>query len=194
MATQQSFQSNFIRPLVECYGQQRFPEIRVKALWEKLKIYPDHVLTQAVEKVILTFDNFPGVSEIMNTAGSIAGEYLKFREEELKASSSCFRCSSQGVIVANNYAYRCSCELGEICYPAYPIYEGQVNVQGKIYQDEEGNRIYEDGNYLAISPKNSKNIRDFKFYLKSGTNKQPQKPSSEIKAKRPSYHDFLSEK
>lgn len=167
MATEAKFTSDFIKPLVECYGQAKLPGVRIKRIWEKLKSFPDHILGQCADRIILNHDNFPGVFTIMNVCAEVGAEYSRSASEGIKDSVKCIRCRSQGVVIANNYAYKCTCQLGELLYPVYPLYQGQVHIQEKTYFDEDGNRIFEDGNYRAVVPPGCTDIRQIRTVVKS---------------------------
>lgn len=188
MATEAVFQAKFIKPLVDCYGQIKFPGIRVQKIWERLKVYPDHLLALCADKIILNFDNFPGIQAILNTCAEVVGEQSKEESERIKASVICFKCRSQGVVVVNNNAYKCNCQLGDLLYPAYPVYAGQVQFKEKIFYEEDGTKIIEDANYIHIIPVNKKSIRDIRTIIK-----QPKSNIVELDKtdfKRMSFNDF----
>ncbi len=160
------FKEHFLQPLVACYGAQKFPEVRINSIWDRLKHLPGYVYKQCSEKIILNFDNFPGVQQILNTCAEVSNEYSRAEAEKLKASINCFRCSSQGVIVVNNYSYKCTCQLGELCYPAFPLYRGQVQFQDKEYFEEDGTRVFETANHITRTPKDCRDIRQVRTIVK----------------------------
>lgn len=165
MATEAHFQSKFIKPLIDCYGQNKFPEIRIKKIWERFKAFPDHLLSQCADRIILNFDNFPGLQTIFNTCAEVGAEFGKAEAEKLKKSIQCHKCSSQGVVVVSNLAYKCHCQLGELLYPAYQKYGGQVEFDERRYSDDEGHH-FENAVIKAFRPKGSTNIRDLRVIIK----------------------------
>lgn len=191
MATEANFQNNFIRPLMECYGQIKFPAIRVKKIWERLKLLPDNLMGPCAEKIILNFDMFPGIQKILDTCAEVANEYSYSEVARIKATTSCYKCASQGVIVANNYAYKCTCQLGELLYPSYPLHQGQVHVQDKVYTDNEGNRVFENGSHLTIVPRGCKNIKQIKTIVKDPITVLKKKDNPSFR--KPMFNDFTPE-
>lgn len=160
------FKQKFIKPLVDCYGQQKFPEVRVRAIWEKLKGIPEHLYSKAADKVVLNCDLFPGVQKILDTAGEVAYEFSKNESERLKEEIKCSRCRSQGVLVVDNFAYKCTCQLGELLYPAYARYDGQAPFIDKISTGPNGEYIFENGTMHSIVPASCKDIRQIKTVIK----------------------------
>lgn len=166
MATEIAFQNKFVKPLVECYGQTKLPMVRIQKIWERVKELPDHLIAQCADRIILNFDNFPGVQGILNTCAEVGGEYARAEGERLKAEVKCIRCRSQGVVVANNYAYKCTCQLGELLYPYYPRYQGQVHIQDKFEVDAEGNKTFENATYQSFVPAGCTDVRQVRTIIK----------------------------
>lgn len=186
MRKEEMYSIHFVKPLVECYGQQKFPAIRIKAIWEKLKIFPENLYTQCAERIILNHDNFPGIQAILNTCAEVGHEYTKGHSEELKKSVNCFRCRSQGVIIVNNFAYKCTCQLGELCYPAYAPYSGESEDKEHVSFLEDGTRVFENGSMISYTPPRCDNIRDVKTIIKNQQfkpfkNEAPEKARTEMK-------------
>lgn len=180
MATEEAFKNFFLSPLMECYGAQKFPNVRNKLLWSRVKSFPDQTLKQCADKIILNFDQFPGVQGILNTCAEVAGEFGREEAEKLKSSISCYKCNSHGVVQVNNYAYRCICKLGDLLYPSFPKYEGQLSQAEILEVQEDGTRIIENNVYKFISPK-SKNIKDFSFIIKERVEALPKKQETAFK-------------
>jgi hypothetical protein len=182
------FQTKFIKPLTECYGQNRLPSIRVQKIWERMKALPEHLYGQIVDRIILNHDNFPGIQVILDTCSSVGHEYAKAEHEKLKKSLNCSRCRSQGVIVVNNVALRCTCQLGELLYPSYRQYAGQINQEEKSHTDSDGNYHFENGTHSSFVPKGSKSVRDVRVVVKDEKVLPFKKEQSDFKSL--SFNDF----
>lgn len=191
MATEQNFKSKFVAPLTECYGPSRLPAIRVTKIWERLKHYPDHLLGQCADRIVIAHENFPGVQKILEACGEVFTEHSRAEIERIKSSVNCHRCRSQGVIVVDNLAYKCSCQLGELCYPAYAPYRGQVATMETESFDKDGNRTFENGTMLSFVPKGARDIREVRTVIKSGERKPAPDPAKDEKRDRVSYDQFL---
>jgi hypothetical protein len=185
------FQTKFIKPLTECYGQNRLPSIRVQKIWERMKALPEHLYGQIVDRIILNHDNFPGIQVILDTCSSVGHEYAKAEHEKLKKSLNCSRCRSQGVIVVNNIALRCTCQLGELLYPSYRQYAGQINHEEKRYSDDEGHH-FENGTMKAFRPHGSTSVKDLRVIIKDPADVLPFKKENPD-FKNISFDDFRPE-
>lgn len=166
MTKEDIFKQKLIAPLIECYGQQKLPAIRIKAIWEKLKTLPDVLFSKSADRIVLNHDNFPGVHTILNIAAEVSSEYMRTQSEDIKSKIRCSLCNSQGVRIINNYAYKCTCQLGELCYPAYPLYAGQIQDKETVTTGESSEYIFENGTMQSIVPKNCQDIRQIKTVIK----------------------------
>jgi hypothetical protein len=167
MTNEELFQSKLIRPLIECYGQVKFPVVRIRAIWEKLKHTPTHLFSPIADKVILNFDMFPGVQKILDVAAEVSNDFFKHERERLKSELSCHRCRSQGVIIKNNLAYKCTCRLGDLCYPGYAVYQGQIEKPESQAFNDAGDYIFENSVMSSHVPKGCKSIKEIRTIIKS---------------------------
>jgi hypothetical protein len=166
MSKELLFKTKFMKPLIDCYGQNKFPEIRVAKILERIKGLPEHLYGQIVDRIILNHDNFPGIQVILDTCSSVGHEYAKAEHDKLKRSINCHRCRSQGVIVVNNVALRCTCRLGELLYPTFQQYGGQINQEETRKVDEDGNYHFENGTHSSFVPKDCRSIKDVRIIVK----------------------------
>ena len=166
MGTEAKFRSDLIQPLSECYGMAKFPQVRVQAIWSRVKSLPDSTYKAIADKIILNHDNFPGLNGIMAVCYEYTNQYAAKESDRLKASSRCTRCSAQGVVVVGGlYAYRCSCELGQLLYPNFAEYSGETKHSDQVSSDETMTTI-ETSAYIYKSPKKPSSIKDFSFVIK----------------------------
>jgi len=167
MATEESFAKNFLNPLMECYGKTKFPDIRVKKIWEKVCKYPDHLLGKIANQIILTHDQFPGMATILNSCGEMGNEFMRGEIERIKARNNCSRCQSNGFLIINGFAYHCdACELGLMLYPAWPKYEGQVPFREKIEVLDDGSIRFENAKIIAYTRKINRINTEYRLILK----------------------------
>lgn len=161
----EKFKENVLKPLMECYGAQKFPKARNDALWKRFQKMPHELYSEITNKIILTHDIFPGVSKIIECSAQVFWEYTKQREQDIKKNFSCRICNSQGVLTVNNFAYRCSCKLGQACYPAFAEYSGEKEIREKKEIDSEGNYKFYNSVMQSFVPKNCKDIRQVKTVI-----------------------------
>jgi len=129
---EEKFRQLFVAPMIECYGQTRLPPVKIKYFWERMQKFPEHVVRQCADRIILNHETFPGVTNALQTCSEIIRAHNAKAAAEVQVGKQCFSCGNQGVKVINNHAYRCTCDLGPMLYPAFPEYSGQT---GKILLD-----------------------------------------------------------
>lgn len=167
MASREFFTEKFLAPLVECFGKTKFPSVRVQKIWEKIEHYPDYLIAQCADRIILNFDQFPGMSAILNTCGELGNEYMKSQADEIKKKINCSRCQSNGYIVVNNFAYQCDrCALGRMLYPAWPKYDGQVPFRESIERLEDGTIKYENAKIVAYTKRSDRINTEYRLIIK----------------------------
>lgn len=186
---QKHFYDAFLTPLMKCYGDAKFPEPRVKVLLDKMRHYPINSFKLCADKIILNFDNFPGVQKILDTVAEVVHISSRDEAEMLKMKSTCRGCLAQGVRVIDNVAYQCTCDLGRLLYPNFAMYNGQIETPEKIWFDEEGNRHFENGYMHSITPKGCRDIRKIKTIIKSNN---PNYETHKTDYKKLAYGDFDS--
>lgn len=163
---EEEFKQFFVGPMTECFGPSRLPAVKIRFFWDRLKNYPLTVVRQCADRIILTHETFPGVQAALQACADILRTYNEQNAVVIRTETSCHSCRGAGVVTANNFAYRCHCKLGPMLFPNYPEYGGQKTTQPSE-RVENGERVFEDGNYITYAPVGEKNIRNIRTILKA---------------------------
>lgn len=189
MVTQNYFKNEFCQAVIEAYGKEKFTSARIQSAWNSLKHLSDDVLKQGIPEIIKPI-TFPGVEKMVEICSRFQNEVIKHQMREMKATNDCVGCSGQGVRVVNNFAYRCICKLGDLLYPAFPKYAGQVPFKEIITQDAEGNTCKETYSHIYITHPTSREVKDCRFVLKDIGYAAPSKQTPVNKPKLVEANEF----
>jgi hypothetical protein len=177
MVSQNYYQADFCGAIIEAYGKERFTPARIRSTWDYVKHFNDSTLAAAISEITKPI-MFPGVEEILKICSRIYSDNQKLETRKLQEGEPCFWCNNSGAKFVNNYAYRCrNCKLGDVLYPSFPKYNGEVEFKEKTWTDEDGFRFIETANAIYKTKPGSKNIRDNSFVIKDRPLSQKQESS-----------------
>jgi hypothetical protein len=177
MVSKSYYQDDFCKAITEAYGKEKFTHARIRSTWDYVKHFNDSTLAAAIPEITKPI-MFPGVEEIQKICSRIYSDNQKYETKKLQDGEPCSWCSNNGAKLVNNYAYRCSrCKLGDVLYPAFPKYNGEVEFTEKTWMDDDGFRYIETASAIYKSKPGSKNIRDNSFVIKDRPLSQKQESS-----------------
>lgn len=116
--------------LQEAYGKIKYPEIRVKILWDRFHLLSSRVFNHAVARLIAS-ESFapmlPKFEEILKE--ELKEVWENHRKEKISKISDCSRCNKTGQVYMHkkeahpgtaSFVFKCYCPAGELLFPNYP--------------------------------------------------------------------------